>query len=187
MRKNYFYSIIKVSKVVIILFSLAILIESYIVGLTIVSGESMMNTIKDNDRILVNKISYLFEKPLRGDVVIFNPPIEGREHELFIKRVVAVAGDYFEIKDNALYINGTAVSENYINNNKSSNKVFKFLKGRVPEGYVFLLGDNRDNSNDSRVFGFVPIENIKGKAITKLWPIGGIKSLAVSYENAFNK
>jgi len=149
-----------------------------------VSGESMMNTIKDNDKILVNKISYFFEKPLRGDVVIFNPPIEGRENELFIKRVAAVAGDYFEIKENQLYINGTAVSESYINsinNNKSNNKAFKYLKGRVPEGYVFLLGDNRDISNDSRVFGFVPIENIKGKAITKLSPIGGFKSLTVSY------
>ncbi|SCG82966.1 signal peptidase I [Proteiniborus sp. DW1] len=187
MKKNYFHSIIKVSRVLIILFSLAILIENYILGITIVSGESMMNTIEDNDRILVNKISYFFEKPLRGDVVIFNPPIEGREHELFIKRVIAVAGDYFEISDSTLYINGIAVYEEYINNNNSSNKEFKLLKGRVPEGHVFLLGDNRDNSNDSRVFGFVPIKSIKGKAITKLWPVGGFKSLAVSYEDKLNK
>lgn len=187
MTRGFFYNIIRVSKVVILLFSLAIFVESYIVGLTVVSGESMMNTIEDNDRILVNKISYFFEKPLRGDVVIFNPPIDGRENELFIKRVIAVTGDYFEIKDNVLYINGTAIFEDYINCNNPTNKQFKLLKGRVPEGYVYVLGDNRDNSNDSRVFGFVPIENIKGKAITKLWPIGGIKSLAVHYDENLNK
>ncbi len=187
MTKSIIYNIIKKCKIIILLFSLSLFIESYILGLTVVSGESMMNTIKDNDRILVNKISYYFEKPARGDVVIFNPPIEGREKELFIKRIIAVSGDYFEIKDNILYLNGVAINEEHININNSNKKEFKITSGKVPKGYVYVLGDNRDNSNDSRVFGFVPIKNLRGKALTKVWPIGGIKSLAVHYEDNTNE
>lgn len=187
MTKGFIYNIIKISKTILLLLLLSVFTESYILGLTVVSGESMMNTIKDNDRILVNKISYLFEKPMRGDVVIFNPPINGREEELFIKRIIAVSGDCFEIKDNKLYLNGVAVIEDHVNINKTNRKEFKLLKGEVPKGYVFVLGDNRDNSNDSRVFGFVPIKNLKGKALTKVWPIGGIKSLAVHYEDNSNE
>src|SRR5690554_1298410 len=100
MFNGFIYNIIKKCKAAIILFSLAFFIESYVLGLTIVSGESMMNSIKDNDRILVSKISYIFGMPERGDVAIFNPPIKGREDELFIKRIIAVPGDYFEIIDN---------------------------------------------------------------------------------------
>ncbi|SDZ35020.1 signal peptidase I [Proteiniborus ethanoligenes] len=186
MSRGFIYSIIKICKLFIIVLSLSLLIESYILGLTVVNGESMMNTIKNNDRILVDKISYLFEKPTRGDVVIFNPPIAGRERELFIKRIIAVPGDYFQIINNNLYLNGTLISENYINSNNSYRKEYKLLEGEVPKGYVYVLGDNRDNSNDSRVFGLVPIKNIKGKALTKIWPLGGIKSLAVHLDDNFN-
>lgn len=187
MNRGFICSIIKICKVFITILSLFLFIESYILGLTVVNGESMMNTIKNNDRILVNKISYLFERPTRGDVVIFNPPIDGREKELFIKRIIAVPGDYFQIKNNKLYLNGILISENYINNKKSNRKEYKLLEGKVPKGYVYVLGDNRDNSNDSRVFGLVPIKNIKGKALTKIWPLGGIKSLAVHLDDNVNK
>ncbi|MGF7056721.1 signal peptidase I [Brassicibacter mesophilus] len=182
MKKGLIYDLIKVGKVIIIALIISILIENYIIGLTIVSGESMLYTIKNNDRVLINKICYIYNNPKRGEIVVFNPPIEKRQQELFIKRVVAVPGDSFKVEKNRVYINDLLLNENYILDNDFKDRDYNLVEGIVPDGYVFVMGDNRNNSNDSRMFGLVPMENIKGKAITKVWPVNGIKSFAVQYD-----
>lgn len=168
-------------KTIIAAIIISIIIESYIVGLTVVNGESMLGTIQNNDRLLINKFSYSFTKPKRGDIIVFVPPIEKRKDELFIKRVVAVEGDEFSIENDVVYINNKTLHEDYIVNEAFKERKYNILSGVVPKGYVFVLGDNRNNSNDSRAFGFVPISNIKGKAVTKVWPFDGIKTFAVNY------
>jgi len=183
MKKGFIYDLIKIGKAIIIALLISVLIENYIIGLTIVSGESMLYTIKNNDRVLINKICYINNKPKRGDIVVFNPPIEKRKQELFIKRVVAVSGDKFKVEKNRVYINGVLLHEDYVLDKNFKDRDYNLVEGVVPEGYVFVMGDNRNNSNDSRTFGLVPVENIRGKAITKIWPVNGIKSFAVQYDD----
>ncbi len=182
MKKSLIYDLIGIGKVILIALVVSIFIENYIIGLTIVNGKSMLYTIEDNDRVLINKIYYVYSNPKRGDIVVFNPPIEKRKEELFIKRIVAVAGDSFKIKGNKIFINGLLLNEDYIYDSSFKERNYKLIEGIVPNDYVFVMGDNRNNSNDSRTFGLVPIENIKGKAITKIWPLRGMKSFAVQYD-----
>lgn len=168
-------------KIIFITLAITILIEKYIIGITLVKGGSMLDTIKDNDRLLINKLSYIYKKPSRGDIIVFKPPLKNRKDELFIKRVIAVEGDEFKIVGNHVYINNELLIEEYISDEKYIERDYNVLQGVVPKGYVFVLGDNRNNSNDSRTFGFVPIKNIEGKAVTKIWPIKGAATLAVEY------
>ncbi|WP_069649097.1 signal peptidase I [Caloranaerobacter ferrireducens] len=168
-------------KIIFITLVTTILIEKYIIGITLVKGGSMLNTINNNDRLLINKLSYIYKKPSRGDIIIFKPPLKNRKGELFIKRVIAVEGDEFKIVGNHVYINDELLIEEYISDEKYIERDYNILQGIVPKGYVFVLGDNRNNSNDSRTFGFVPIKNIVGKAVTKIWPIKGDTTLAVEY------
>ncbi|WP_052045239.1 signal peptidase I [Caloranaerobacter azorensis] len=168
-------------KVIFITLVITILIDKYVISITLVKGCSMLNTINDDDRLLINKLSYIYKKPSRGDVIVFKPPLKNREGELFIKRVIALEGEKFKIIGNHVYINGELLMERYIDDEKYIKRDYNILQGIVPKGYVFVLGDNRNNSNDSRTFGFVPIENIVGKAVTKIWPIKGATTLAVEY------
>ncbi len=168
-------------KMIIIIVFITLIVENYFMSITIISGQSMMLTIKDKDKIIIDKFTYRFKEPERGDVVIFNPPVDNRGDELFIKRVIAIEGDRFDIKENKVFINGEELIENYIKNNDYLDREYSILKGIVPYGFVFVLGDNRNNSNDSRTFGFVPVENIKGRALTRIWPAKRFTTFAVEY------
>ncbi|RKD29074.1 signal peptidase I [Thermohalobacter berrensis] len=168
-------------KLILIAILISIIIDKFIISISIVDGESMELTLKDNDRLFINKICYLFNKPKRGDIIIFNPPIKGRNDELFVKRIIAVEGDRFCIHKNKIYINGEVLKENYIKDYKFVPRNYAYLEGVVPKGYVFVMGDNRNNSNDSRTFGYVPVKNIKGKVVTKIWPLNEIKTFSAKY------
>jgi signal peptidase I len=153
-----------------------------------IPSESMRDTLLIGDRILVAKFIYGiklpftdlkvldYHKPEVGDVFVFKPPPEAGRTQSFIKRIVGLEGDILEVKNGNLYRNGEAVTgEDYVKRSYSRRgSPQNTILGRpgpykVPPGYVFAMGDNRDLSNDSRVWGPVPVENIKGQAFLMYW------------------
>ncbi len=170
-------------------------VRPFVVEAFYIPSESMVPTLKVGDRVLVNKFIYRFTEPERGDIVVFQSveggplppernPIErlvgffrgtfgGRAtgevpREDLIKRVVGVPGDRIAVRGGTLYVNGEPQRELYLSKgfpDRSSS-----VPKRVPEDHVFVMGDNRANSRDSRFFGPVPEENIEGEAFLRFWP-----------------
>ncbi len=136
-----------------------------------VQGSSMMPTLQNNQRLLVDKLSYRFTEPSHGEVIVFKYPINPREE--FIKRVIGVPGDTVAIAQGNLYVNGELIEEDYI----SEPAVRGFLSQEVPEDHYFVLGDNRNNSMDSRDprVSFVPKELVVGRAIWSYWPLSRLE------------
>lgn len=153
---------------------IALLIRSFVVEIFVVEGLSMQPTLEHHERLLVNKFVYHFREPAQGDVVVFSYSPE-RD---FIKRVIATGGDTVEITRQGVYVNGELLEEDYVINNNMSD----FGSTSVPEDHIFVLGDNRDNSMDSREpsVGFISFERVKGKAMLVFWPLDQF-SLVNSY------
>ena len=118
----------------------------------------------EGQRIVVNKAGYWFGEPERGDVIIFESP-QGQEED-FIKRVIGIPDDTVEVKGGAVYINGVELDEPYI----KSPPNYTVEEKTIPDNSYFVLGDNRNNANDSHNGWYVPRENIKGKAWLITWP-----------------
>lgn len=152
---------------------LAFFIRYFIVELYLVEGPSMRPTLENHERLVVNKFIYRFKAPERGEVLIFKYPKD--QSRDFIKRVIAVPGDTIEIKDGRVFVNGELQNETFI----LSKTRGSYPLATVPEGHVFVMGDNRNNSEDSRFadVGFVPYDLIKGKAIMVFWPLDQLKTL----------
>jgi signal peptidase I len=138
-----------------------------------IPSESMVPTLEVGDRVFVNKFIYRFTEPERGDIVVFES-VSGGEEDL-IKRIVGVAGDEIEVRSGTLLVNGEEQEEPYLNKELPFNGSYEPTE--VPEGEVFVMGDNRANSADSRVFGPLPVENIEGEAFMRFWPVSEIRSL----------
>ncbi len=130
----------------------------------IVVGTSMKPSLYDEQRILVNKLVYHLQEPESGDVIVFRPLNEGEED--YVKRIIGLPGDTVEIKQSTVYINGSPLSEPYIADQPS----YTLSARKIPEGNYFVLGDNRNHSNDSHTGWTVPRENIVGKAWLSIWP-----------------
>jgi signal peptidase I len=179
---------------------IAILIKSFLVQAFYIPSPSMEPTLREGDRVLVNKVSYRFGDPGRQDVIVFvNPTGEAApdhgiiggflhwlgegigvaqpENEDYIKRVIGLPGERLEIKDETVLIDGKPLAEPYLTAEaKTCNRDFGPIT--VPEGELFVMGDNRCNSADSRYgLGFVPIDKVVGRAFVIIWPpshIGGL-------------
>ncbi|WP_280768772.1 signal peptidase I [Salipaludibacillus daqingensis] len=169
------------SKLIIIVLVFSFLVRGFLFANYIVYGQSMMPTIHDGERIIVNKIGYEINEPNRFDLIIFH----ATEDSDYIKRVIGLPGDEIYYDDDNLYINDVPHDENFLDVYKENhdNGVFtenfeleeKTGNTKVPEGHVFVLGDNRQNSVDSRHIGFVPIEEIVGRANMAFWPPKNIR------------
>jgi len=168
---NYIKELIGIAKSIIIAVILALLIINFVFETVSVEGRSMFSTLDNKDRLIVEKVSYYFSKPKPGDIVVIKNPQNIKER--FIKRVVAVAGDRVKIENNKLFINDKPKDEIYIHDNIMTD----FEEITVPKNTVFVLGDNRNNSKDSRMVGSIDLKLVVGKATIRLYPfdkIGGL-------------
>jgi signal peptidase I len=144
-----------------------LLVRTFVAEPVRVRSDSMTPTLPSGAVVVIDKVSLRFRGPDRGEVVVAADPRTGQS---IVKRVVAVGGDSVGIEDGHLVVNGVNVSENYIDNDNMDG--FYFGPDAVLPGYVFLLGDNRDTSEDSRAFGPVRVDDLEGRVLAKLWPLG---------------
>jgi signal peptidase I len=142
----------------------------------IVDGQSMEPTLHNNEWVMLDKVSYMLHSPQRGDIIVFKYPQNPTQD--YIKRVIGVAGDHVLVADGHVYVNGRQLSESYIADPPDySQAQCSYCDVVVPKGYLYVLGDNRDNSSDSHVWGFVPLGNVVGRAMFAYWPMPDITLL----------
>ncbi|HEX2059010.1 MAG TPA: signal peptidase I [Actinomycetota bacterium] len=177
---------------IVIAFVVALLIKTYLLQAFYIPSASMEPTLVEGDRVLVEKLSYRWGEPERGDVVVFEKefatlapthddpfwediasalkglfgfPTGGTQD--FIKRVMAVEGDTIEGREGSVYVNGEVVEEPYLTEGTETSP---FGPVEVPKDMIFVMGDNRGNSDDSRAFGPIPVDEVVGHAFLLLWP-----------------
>lgn len=149
---------------------LAFGVRTFVAEARYIPSESMLPTLKINDRLLIEKIGYRFTTPERGDIVVFSPTpaLESQGYsDAFIKRVIGLPGETIEVRGGVVFVDGEALSEKYI----ADEADYDFGPVTVPENQYLVLGDNRNNSYDSHYWGFLPRENIIGRAAVRFWPL----------------
>lgn len=148
-----------------------------------IKGNSMEPNFHDGEYLLTNKLTYKFQEPKRGDVVIFEPPVT--QNEEYIKRIIALPGETISIKEGHYYVNGVILTEDYIPESVyTKGKMFLPNNSEkvVPAESYFVSGDNRESSSDSRFWGFITKDKITGKAWFIYWPVKDVGVIkAASY------
>jgi signal peptidase I len=173
-RSRAFRWVIEVVVIVAAAFVLALLVQQFIVKPFASPSPSMENTLLEGDRVLVNRLVYHFHPPHRGDVVVFHPPGSAPGSVPFIKRIVAVAGDTVSVHDGALFVNSERQTEAYL---MEQDIIGTYPDTVIPPGAVWAMGDNRNDSGDSRSFGPVNLKSIMGEAFAVYWPFKHMKGL----------
>ena len=164
--------------VVVVAISAAMLIRVFLFQQYYIDGPSMQTTLMPEDRVLVNKMSYKLHDIHRGDVIVFDRVTNDVQHDDLIKRVLGLAGETLEIRSCIVYINGVQVDEPYLNPEQTSQVEPSARCGShtdmapvvVPEEMVFVMGDNRVQSFDSRDFGPIDTDKVRGRAFVVIWP-----------------
>ena len=132
---------------------------------TDVEGSSMEPNLHDKQLMILVKAAYWCTDPARGDVIVFRYPLDPQRE--FVKRVIGLPGETIECKGGVVYIDGKPIAEPYV-----QGTTYDFAATEVPEGFYFVMGDNRQNSSDSRSWGLLPRENIVGRVCFVFWPVG---------------
>lgn len=167
------YLIREVAESVIVAVVLAFVIRFFLFQPFFIPSGSMEPTLKKGDRIVVNKITYRFSEPKRGDIIVFKYPVNPKRD--FIKRLIGLPGETLEVKNNQVYIDGKVLEQSFLPKNLTYRSNFGPVK--IPEKQYFMMGDNRNNSEDSRFWGNLPEKNIVGKAMFIYWPFDRAKQL----------
>ena len=159
--------------------ALAFGVRQFVAEARLVPTGSMQPTIEINDRLFVEKISYRFHSPKRGDIIVFQAPekalaaAQSTTKDAYLKRIVGLPGEEVTVKDGQVLVNGKVLAEDYI----KSPPAYVWGPNLVPDGHYLVLGDNRNSSSDGHVWGFLSEETIIGKAAVRFWPpsrIGGL-------------
>ena len=149
---------------------ISVVLNLFVVQVTEVRQRSMELTLLQNDRVLVSKLDYRFGGPQRGDIIVFNPPTPDATIP-YVKRVIAVGGETIDLRDGKVFVNARLIeyaeTRGQVTLPQAPSIKYPFT---VPAGEIFVLGDNRQSSSDSRTFGPVPDANIIGKVILRFWP-----------------
>lgn len=153
--------------------AVALVLRHYVIASFFIPSASMENTLLKGDFLIADKLSYklLGHQPQRGDIIIFQYPGDRRKD--YIKRVIGLPGDEIMVRDGTVYVNGTPLAEGYIKEHPDNPYGPKI----VPADSYFMMGDNRNHSSDSRVWGAVPKTNIEGRALLLFWPPNRIRLL----------
>ncbi len=168
---------VEIGKTLVLALILAIGINRFVAEARFIPSGSMEPTLAIDDRLIIEKLSYRFSQPQRGDIVVFNPTAaleEQKFKDAFIKRVVGLPGERIEVKDGKVWVNGQPIAENYTAERANYNWQFE---GVIPANSYIVLGDNRNSSYDSHYWGLVPKDKLVGRAIVRFWPparVGGI-------------
>jgi signal peptidase I len=163
--------------VVVIAIGAAFLIRTFLFQQYYIDGPSMLTTLKPQDRVLVNKLSYKLHDVNRGDVVVFDR-LSGTQHDDLIKRVIALPGESIEIRNCIVFIDGQTLEEPYLDAlqlaqtdpSERCGSHVDMSETTIPQEHVFVMGDNRVQSYDSREFGSIEVSKIRGRAFVAVWP-----------------
>jgi signal peptidase I len=151
---------------------LALLLRAFVAEPRFIPSDSMLPTLQVGDRLVVEKVSYRLHAPRSGDIVVFDPPallqsLGYQANQAFIKRVIAQAGQSVEVRGGRVFVDQQPLAETYV----AEAPGYQWGPYVVPEDMLFVLGDNRNNSNDSHIWGFLPQQNVIGRAWVRFWPL----------------
>jgi len=150
----------------------ALVVKTFLLQAFFIPSLSMSPTLQIHDRVLVNKVSYDMHDVNRADVVVFKSPTNDTEIKDLIKRVVGLPGETIETRDGRVEIDGVELDEGYLQPDIAPGP--PVTRQVIPAGHIFVMGDNRSNSRDSRVFGPIPESLIVGRAFVKVWPVSDL-------------
>ena len=159
-------TVLEIVIIVAAAFAIAMLVQAFLVKPFTIHQVSMEPTLIEGDRILINRLTYHFRDPKNGDVIVFHSPV--KQGEDLVKRVIAVGGDRVSVSGGKVYVNGVAKVEPYLMEQGFEGD---YLETTIPQGKLFVMGDNRNNSGDSRFFGPIDRKSVIGCAFVVYWPI----------------
>ncbi len=163
-------------KAIIVALIIAEGIHLFILQQFVVDGHSMDRTLANGEHLIVDKVPYYFETPKRGDIIVFHAP----DGEDWVKRVIGLPGNTVAVKDGKLILDGKVINEPYIN--QPMNPYNNYGPTTVPKGDLFVMGDNRNISEDSRIIGPIPISKVIGRVDLVFWPLNDFKVIGTTQE-----
>lgn len=181
--KGWIRDLVEWVLIFLVAFGIMALIRAFVVEPYTVPTGSMEHTIEIGDNVLAQKVSLEMGHGVSpGDIVVFKNPVPATDHDVLVKRVIATAGQTVDMRDGTVYVDGQALDESYVTGfsyplDVQATGVTISYPYTVPEGHVWLMGDNREDSADSRYFGAVPEENLIGVVFFRYWPFDRLGSL----------